>query len=127
MQHDYEHAQHNKSPEIITNVEYSLPRHPDIQSLESLYGAHRNKVYFSGKLTHRLEWHFQGERAQKDVGWTEVFVRLIGAELRIWDTNVYSEAEKAGTETLPNYYANANETIPTYVNVTDAVSIALLS
>lgn len=88
------------------------PLHPEIRSVVQLTLAHARKVYFSGPLVRRLERQADGSRPTKDEGWTDVWAQLGGTTLSIWDMRLIAEASKEGKE-VP----------PTYVNMTDAVSL----
>lgn len=86
--------------------------HPEIRSVVQLTVAHARKIYFSGPLVRRIERQPDGQRPAKDEGWTEVWAQLGGTTLSIWDMAQVQEASKQGKE-VP----------PTYVNMTDAVSL----
>ena len=86
--------------------------HPEIFSVVQLTIAHAHKFYFSGPLVRRIERQPDGQKPLKDEGWTEVFARLSGTTLRVWDMKEFQEASKQGREVPPSY-----------INVADAVSI----
>jgi len=88
--------------------------HPEIRSAVSLTILHAQKIYYSGPLIRRIERQADGHKPAKDDGWTEVWAQLGGTTFSIWDMAEIQEANRQGKE-VP----------PTYVNVTDAVRIAL--
>jgi CCR4-NOT transcriptional complex subunit CAF120 len=86
--------------------------HPEIRSVVTLTHAHAHKVYMSGPLIRRVERLPDGHHPTKDEGWRDVWAQLGGTTLSIWDMKEIEEASKEGKE-VP----------PTYINVTDAVSL----
>ena len=90
--------------------------HPEIRSVVTLTHAHAHKVYMSGPLVRRIERLPDGHHPIKDEGWRDVWAQLGGTTLSIWDMKEIDEASKQGRE-VP----------PTYINVTDAVSLVLIS
>ena len=66
----------------------------------------------SGPLIRRVERLPDGHHPIKDEGWRDVWAQLGGTTLSIWDMKEIDEASKQGKE-VP----------PTYINVTDAVSL----
>ena len=86
--------------------------HPEIRSVVTLTHAHAHKVYMSGPLIRRVERLPDGHNPIKDEGWRDVWAQLGGTTLSIWDMKEIDEASKQGKE-VP----------PTYINVTDAVSL----
>ena len=86
--------------------------HHEIRSVVTLTLAHAHKVYMSGPLIRRVERLPNGDRPIKDEGWRDVWARLGGTTLSIWDMEETDEASKQGKE-VP----------PTDINVTDAVSL----
>ena len=86
--------------------------HPEIRSVVTLTHAHAHKVYMSGPLIRRVERLPDGHHPIKDEGWRDVWAQLGGTTLSIWDMEEIDEASKQGGE-VP----------PTYINVTDAVSL----
>jgi CCR4-NOT transcriptional complex subunit CAF120 len=88
------------------------PLHPEIRSVVQLTVAHAHKIYYSGPLVRRIERQPDGQRPAKDEGWTDVWAQLGGTTLSIWDMKMVQEASQQGKE-VP----------PTYVNMTDAVSL----
>jgi hypothetical protein len=86
--------------------------HPEIRSVVTLTHAHAHKVYMSGPLVRRVERLPDGHHPIKDEGWRNVWAQLGGTTLSIWDMKEIDEASKEGKE-VP----------PTYINVTDAVSL----
>lgn len=66
----------------------------------------------SGPLVRRVERLPDGHHPIKDEGWRNVWAQLGGTTLSIWDMKEIDEASKQGKE-VP----------PTYINVTDAVSL----
>ena len=92
------------------------PLHPEIRSIVQLTVAQTQKVYFSGPLVRRVERQPDGQRSTKDEGWREVWAQLGGTTLSVWDMKEIEEASKQGRQVPPSY-----------VNVTDAVSIARIS
>jgi CCR4-NOT transcriptional complex subunit CAF120 len=68
----------------------------------------------SGPLIRRVERLPDGHHPIKDEGWRDVWAQLGGTTLSIWDMKEIDEASKQGKE-VP----------PTYINVTDAVSLYL--
>jgi CCR4-NOT transcriptional complex subunit CAF120 len=92
-----------------------IPLHPEIRSIVQLTHAHAQKVYFSGPLVRRIEKQPDGQKPTKDEGWLDVWAQLGGTTLSVWDMRAIEEASKQGRE-VP----------PTYVNITDAVSVFCL-
>jgi CCR4-NOT transcriptional complex subunit CAF120 len=90
--------------------------HPEIRSLVQLNVGHAYKIYYSGPLVRRVDRLPDGQKATKDEGWTDVWAQLGGTTLSIWDMKQVQEASKQGRE-VP----------PTYINMTDAVCISILS
>jgi CCR4-NOT transcriptional complex subunit CAF120 len=88
--------------------------HPEIRSVVTLTHAHAHKVYMSGPLVRRIERLPDGHHPIKDEGWRDVWAQLGGTTLSIWDMKEIDEASRQGRE-VP----------PTYINVTDAVSLVL--
>jgi CCR4-NOT transcriptional complex subunit CAF120 len=88
--------------------------HPEIRSVVTLTHAHAHKVYMSGPLVLRIERLPDGHNPIKDEGWQDVWAQLGGTTLSIWDMKEVNKASKQGKE-VP----------PTYINVTDAVSLYL--
>jgi hypothetical protein len=86
--------------------------HPEIRSVVRLTHAHAHKIYMSGPLIRRIERLPDGHHPIKDEGWRDVWAQLSGTTLSIWDMEEINEASKQGRE-VP----------PTYINVTDAVSL----
>jgi CCR4-NOT transcriptional complex subunit CAF120 len=86
--------------------------HPEIRSIVNLTVAHAHKVYYSGPLVRRIERLVDGGKPSRDEGWTDVWAQLGGTTLSIWDMKKIDEANKQGRE-VP----------PTYLNMTDAVSL----
>jgi CCR4-NOT transcriptional complex subunit CAF120 len=86
--------------------------HPEISSVVMLTHDHAHKVYMSGPLIRRVERLPDGRRPIKDEGWRDVWAQLGGTTLSVWDMEEIDEASKQGRE-VP----------PTYINVTDAVSL----
>ena len=83
--------------------------HPEIRSIVNLTAAHTQKIYFSGPLIRRVERQPDGTPSRGE-GWTDVWARLGGTILSIWDTKQIEEASKENRQ-VP----------PTYINITDAV------
>lgn len=86
--------------------------HPEIRSIVELCVAHAHKVYFSGPLVKHIERHSDGKIVGKEEPWRDVWAQLGGTTLSVWDMKQIEEANKRGEE-VP----------PTYLNITDAVSI----
>ena len=86
--------------------------HPEIRSVVQLSLAHAHKVYYSGPLIRHIERQPDGNRPSKDEGWRDVWAQLGGTTLSIWDMKEIEEASKRGEEVPPSY-----------INVTDAVSV----
>ena len=86
--------------------------HPEIRSVVQLNIAHTQKVYFSGPLIRRIERQPDGQRPTKDEGWRDVWAQLGGTTLSVWDMKEIEDASKQGRQVPPSY-----------VNITDAVSI----
>jgi CCR4-NOT transcriptional complex subunit CAF120 len=87
-----------------------IPLHPEIRSVLRLNAAHQQKVYYSGRLSKRVERGTDGTRPNKDQGWIDIWCQLGGVTLSIWNMQAIEEANAKG-EQVP----------PQYVNVTDAV------
>lgn len=114
----------NKAPDIQPTSRTSIdrrptaaqppPLHPEIRSVVGLTVAHAHKIYHSGPLVRRIERLPDGHRPTKDEGWREVWGQLGGTTFSIWDMQEIEEARQQGTE-VP----------PTYINITDAVSVYL--
>jgi hypothetical protein len=104
------HAQ--QRPVLPTTPPPTPVLHPEIRSIVKLNLAHTRKVYYSGPLVRHIEKLPDGRPPHIDEGWTEVWARLSGTTLNIWDMKQIEEANRQGTE-VP----------PTYVNVNDAVRI----
>jgi CCR4-NOT transcriptional complex subunit CAF120 len=97
------------------SVQASVPPqqlHPEIRSVVSLTHVHAHKVYMSGPLIRRIERLPDGHQPLKDEDWRDVWAQLGGTTLSIWDMKEIEAASKQGKE-VP----------PTYINVTDAVSL----
>ena len=101
----------DRSPSIPTSVP-PQQLHPEIRSVVSLTHVHAHKVYMSGPLIRRIERLPDGHQPIKDEDWRDVWAQLGGTTLSIWDMKEIEEASKEGKE-VP----------PTYINVTDAVSL----
>ena len=86
--------------------------HPEIRSIVQLTSAHAQKVYFSGPMVRKVERQPDGQKPAKDEGWRNVWAQLGGTTLSLWDMKEIEEASKQGKQVPPSY-----------VNVTDAVSI----
>lgn len=86
--------------------------HPEIRSVVQLTMAHAHKVYFSGPLVRRIERLPDGHRPAKEEGWRDVWAQLGGTTLSVWDMKEIEDANKQGKEAPP-----------TYINITDAVSL----
>ena len=84
--------------------------HPEIRSIVNLTAAHTQKIYFSGPLIRRVERQPDGSPPSRDEGWTDVWARLGGTILSVWDTKQIQEASKENRQ-VP----------PAYINITDAV------
>ena len=103
----------DRSPSVQTTTpSQSSQLHPEIRSVVNLTHAHAHKVYMSGPLVRRIERLPDGHQPLKDEGWRDVWAQLGGTTLSIWDMKEIDEASKEGKE-VP----------PTYINVTDAVSV----
>ena len=100
-----------RSPSIDGQAPALPPLNPEIRSVVKLTNAHAHKIYFSGPLIHRFERQPDGQKPNKDEGWTEVWAQLGGTTLSVWDMKEIQEASKQGREVPPSY-----------INVTDAVS-----
>lgn len=92
------------------------PLHPEIRSVVQLTLAHAHKVYFSGPLVRRIERQPDGQKPAKDADWREVWAQLGGTTLSVWNMEEIQEASKQGRQVPPSY-----------INVTDAVSLAVHS
>ena len=101
----------DRSPSLQTSVP-PQQLHPEIRSVVSLTHVHAHKIYMSGPLIRRIERLPDGHQPIKDEDWRDVWAQLGGTTLSIWDMKEIEEASKQGKE-VP----------PTYINVTDAVSI----
>lgn len=101
----------DRSPSLPAQSQ-PMQLHPEIRSVVTLTHAHAHKVYMSGPLIRRVERLPDGHRPIKDEGWRDVWAQLGGTTLSIWDMKEIDEASKQGKE-VP----------PTYINVTDAVSL----
>ncbi|KAF8604527.1 hypothetical protein BDV93DRAFT_605840 [Ceratobasidium sp. AG-I] len=86
-----------------------VPLHPNLRLVLRLNGAHQQKVYYSGRLSKRVERGTDGLRPTKDEGWIDVWCQLGGATLSIWNMKEIEEAAAKGEEAPPQY-----------VNITDA-------
>lgn len=106
----------SKPPAGAPSPEGLPPLHPEIRSIVQLTVAQTQKVYFSGPLVRRVERQPDGQRSTKDGGWREVWAQLGGTTLSVWDMKEIEEASKQGRQVPPSY-----------VNVTDAVSMAFIS
>lgn len=96
-----------------TQQQPAAPLHPEIRSVVGLTVAHAHKIYHSGPLVRRIERLPDGHRPTKDEGWREVWGQLGGTTFSIWDMKEIEDARQRGTE-VP----------PTYINITDAVSLS---
>ena len=67
-------------------------------------------------MIRKLEKQADGQRPSKDEGWREVWGQLGGTTLSLWDMKEIEEASKQGRQVPPSY-----------INVTDAVSLSLCS
>jgi CCR4-NOT transcriptional complex subunit CAF120 len=103
----------DRSPSLPAQSQ-PMQLHPEIRSVVTLTHAHAHKVYMSGPLIRRVERLPDGHHPIKDEGWRDVWAQLGGTTLSIWDMKEIEEASKQGKE-VP----------PTYINVTDAVSLFL--
>jgi CCR4-NOT transcriptional complex subunit CAF120 len=101
----------DRSPSTQTSVP-PQQLHPEIRSVVSLTHVHAHKIYMSGPLIRRIERMPDGHQPIKDEDWRDVWAQLGGTTLSIWDMKEIEDASKQGKE-VP----------PTYINVTDAVSI----
>jgi CCR4-NOT transcriptional complex subunit CAF120 len=101
----------DRSPSVPAQSQ-PVQLHPEIRSVVTLTHAHAHKVYMSGPLIRRVERLPDGHHPIKDEGWQDVWAQLGGTTLCIWDRKEIDEASKQGKE-VP----------PTYINVTDAVSL----
>ena len=90
------------------------PLHPEIRSVVGLTLSHSRKIYYSGPMIRKLENQPDGHKPAKDEGWREVWGQLGGTTLSLWDMKAIEEASKQGKQVPPSY-----------INVTDAVSIVL--
>jgi CCR4-NOT transcriptional complex subunit CAF120 len=105
----------DRSPSLqVAGQSQLMQLHPEIRSVVTLTHAHAHKVYMSGPLVRRVERLPDGHHPIKDEGWRDVWAQLGGTTLSIWDMKEIDEASKQGKE-VP----------PTYINVTDAVSLVL--
>ena len=103
----------DRSPSLpVSGQPQAAQLHPEIRSVVTLTHAHAHKVYMSGLLVRRVERLPDGHQPIKDEGWRDVWAQLGGTTLSIWDMKEIDEASKQGKE-VP----------PTYINVTDAVSL----
>jgi CCR4-NOT transcriptional complex subunit CAF120 len=106
-----------RSPSLpVTGQPQPMQLHPEIRSVVTLTHAHAHKVYMSGPMVRRIERLPDGHHPTKDEGWRDVWAQLGGTTLSIWDMKEIDEASKQGKE-VP----------PTYINVTDAVSLVLIA
>ncbi|KAG8790583.1 hypothetical protein FRC12_011510 [Ceratobasidium sp. 428] len=87
-----------------------IPLHPELRSVLRLNAAHQQKIYYSGRLSKRVERGTDGSRPTKDEGWIDIWCQLGGVTLSIWSMHAIEEANARG-EQVP----------PQYINVTDAV------
>lgn len=85
--------------------------HPEIQQVVGLTLAHSGKIYSSGPLVRRIERNADGSIV-KDAKWAEVWAQLGGTTLSVWDMEAIKRASEEGREEPP-----------TYINVTDSVSV----
>jgi CCR4-NOT transcriptional complex subunit CAF120 len=89
-----------------------IPLHPELRSVLRLNSVHQQKIYYSGRLSKRVERGTDGSRPAKDEGWIDIWCQLGGVTLSIWSMRAIEEANARG-EQVP----------PQYINVTDAVSL----
>jgi CCR4-NOT transcriptional complex subunit CAF120 len=101
----------DRSPSLPAHSQ-PVKLHPGIRSVVRLTHAHAHKVYMSGPLIRRVERLLDGHHPIRDEGWRDSWAQLGGTTLSIWDMKEIDEASKQGKE-VP----------PTYINVTDAVSL----
>lgn len=105
----------DRSPSLpVQGQSQPMQLHQEIRSVVTLTHAHAHKVYMSGPLVRRIERLPDGHHPIKDEGWRDVWAQLGGTTLSIWDMKEIDQASKVGKE-VP----------PTYINVTDAVSLVL--
>ena len=88
------------------------PLHPEIRSVVQLIHAHGQKIYYSGPLIRHIERLPDGQRPAKEDEWHNVWAQLGGTTLSLWDMKEIEEASKQGKQVPPSY-----------INVTDAVSL----
>jgi len=87
--------------------------HPEIEQVVALTLAHSSKIYCSGPLTRKIERQPDGQAAKAhDAGWSEVWAQLGGTTMSVWEMQAITKASQEGKE-VP----------PTYLNVTDSVSL----
>ncbi|KAH7341572.1 hypothetical protein B0J17DRAFT_765613 [Rhizoctonia solani] len=86
-----------------------IPLHPELRSVLRLNSVHQQKIYYSGRLSKRVERGTDGSRPAKDDGWIDIWCQLGGVTLSIWNMRAIEEANARG-EQVP----------PQYINVTDA-------
>ncbi|KAG8756973.1 hypothetical protein FRC11_004884, partial [Ceratobasidium sp. 423] len=86
-----------------------IPLHPELRSVLRLNSVHQQKIYYSGRLSKRVERGTDGSRPAKDEGWIDIWCQLGGVTLSIWNMKAIEEANARG-EQVP----------PQYINVTDA-------
>ncbi|KAG8700722.1 hypothetical protein FRC08_004481 [Ceratobasidium sp. 394] len=86
-----------------------IPLHPELRSVLRLNAAHQQKIYYSGRLSKRVERGTDGNRPAKDEGWIDIWCQLGGVTLSIWSMRAIEEANARG-EQVP----------PQYINITDA-------
>lgn len=102
----------NPLPTIVNNPQTgSTNIHPEIQQVVGLTLAHSAKIYCSGPLVRRIERNSDGSTS-KDNHWVEVWAQLGGTTLSVWDMEAIRKASEEGREEPP-----------TYINVTDSVTI----
>lgn len=97
--------------QLIQTVDPSGGIHPEIQQVVGLTLAHSGKVYCSGPLVRRIERNPDGT-ISKDAKWVDVWAQLGGTTLSVWDMEAIKKASEEGREEPP-----------TYINVTDSVSV----
>ncbi len=102
----------NNAPLPNPNQQQPQQLHPEIRSIIQLSTAHAHKVYFSGQLVKHVERQTDGRVVGKDEPWRRVWGQLGGTTLSLWDMEEIEEASKRGAEAPPSY-----------LNVTDAVSL----
>jgi hypothetical protein len=81
--------------------------HPEIPSIGSLATAHAQKIYFSGRLAHKVESVTFDSYLREDESYHDVWAQLSGTTLSIEKVNTFGRQD----EKVP----------PTYVDVTDVV------